>query len=98
MMIATYRQLFSEQEWARLEECLGLPPRQAEITKHIVYGQSDKQIARDLGITIPTVRTHVSRLFRKLGLNDRKELILHVFTCLREHGETSGLATSDRSL
>jgi len=96
-MIATCRQLFSEQEWARLEEQLGLPPRQAEITKHIVYGQSDKQIARDLGITIPTVRTHVGRLFRRLGLNDRKELILHVFACLREYGETPALATGEQS-
>ena len=56
-----------------------------------------EMIARDLGITIPTVRTHVGRLFRKLGLNDRKGLIRHVFVCLRRHGETPALSTGDQS-
>ena len=85
MAVTTHTQLFSDQEWGRIQEHLGLPPRQAEITKHIMYGESDKQIARELGISVPTVRTHVSRLFRKFNLNDRKELILHVFTCLRRY-------------
>lgn len=77
----------SEQEWCQLNEHLGLPPRQAEITMQILHGKSDKQIARELGISLPTVRTHTRRLFRKLGLNDRVELILYVFTCMRHHPE-----------
>jgi DNA-binding CsgD family transcriptional regulator len=84
MTVTTHMQLCSEQEWARLSEHLHLPPRQAEIAKHIMSGKSDKQIARAMGISITTVRTHVSRVFRKFDLNDRAELMLHVFACLRQ--------------
>ena len=84
MTVATHTPLFTEQEWIRLREHLGLPQRQAEITRHIMCGKSDKQIAHAMGISITTVRTHVSRLFRKFDLNDRMELMLHVFACLRQ--------------
>ena len=90
MVVATHTELFSEQEWIQLKEDLGLAPRQAEIAKHIMHGKSDKQIAHELGISLPTVRTHMTRLFRKLDLNDRVELILHVFTCMRQHSEIGG--------
>jgi DNA-binding NarL/FixJ family response regulator len=85
MVVTTQTELFSEQEWIQLMEHLCLPPRQAQIVKHLVHGMSDKQIARELGISLPTVRTHMSRVFRRFDLSDRVELILHVFTCLREH-------------
>jgi len=88
MTVATQTPLFSEQEWTQLTERLHLPARQAEITRHIMCGKSDKQIARAMGISITTVRTHVSRLFRKFDLNDRMELMLHVFACLRQHDVT----------
>jgi DNA-binding NarL/FixJ family response regulator len=86
MTVAEHISLLSEQEWRQLKEYLRLPPRQAEIARHIMCGESDKQIARAMGISITTVRTHVSRLFRKLDLNDRTELVLHVFACLRHNG------------
>ena len=86
MTVATHASLVSEQEWSRLRNDLRLPPRQAEIARHIMCGESDKQIARAMGISITTVRTHVSRLFRKLDLNDRTELVLHVFAWLRHSG------------
>ncbi|MBN2131843.1 MAG: response regulator transcription factor [Sedimentisphaerales bacterium] len=90
MVATTHTELLSAQEWSQLKEHLGLPPRQAEIANSIIHGKSDKQIARELGISLPTVRTHMTRLFRKLDLNDRVELVLHVFTCMREHPEICG--------
>jgi len=77
----------SEQEWSQLQHYLDLSPRQAEIVMQILHGKSDKQIARALDIALPTVRTHLGRLFQKHDLNDRVELILHVFAALREHAE-----------
>ena len=85
MTVTTRTPLFSEQEWARLMEHLDLPQRQAQLTRHIMAGMSDKQIAREMGISITTVRTHMSRLFRKFDLSDRTELVLHVFACLRQY-------------
>ena len=84
MAVTVQWPLLSGQEWAQLTQKLELTPRQAEIVQHLLLGKSDKQIARELSISVPTVRTHMGRLFQKLGLRDRVELILHVFACLRE--------------
>lgn len=77
-------QPFSEGEWARLKEHLRLPPRQAEIARHILCGKSDKQIAGEMGISVGTVRTHMSRLLGRFGLGDRVELLLYLLACLRQ--------------
>jgi DNA-binding NarL/FixJ family response regulator len=80
-------QLFSEEEWRELEAELCLSPRQAQITRLLMRGFSDKQIARELAISVPTVRTHLHRLFLKLDLQDRYELALRVFMTFRESSE-----------
>ena len=85
MAVTRYTELFSDQDWTRLKEDLGLPPRQAEVLRCVLDGMSDKQIAGATGISVTTVRTHVSRLFSKFGSNDRVELILHMFGYLRQY-------------
>ncbi len=70
--------------WVRITEELRLPPRQKEITGLLLMGQSDKQIAESIGIALPTVRTHMRRLFAKLGVQDRAEVTAHVLR--RMHG------------
>ncbi len=71
-------EIFTDYEWAELQKELEIPPRQAIVIKHLFSGCSDKQIAQQMNLGIPTVRTHLSRAFRKFRLNDREELILHV--------------------
>ncbi len=85
MAVTRYTELFSEQDWARLKEELALPPRQAEVVKCILRGMSDKQIAVTIGISVNTVRTHLSRLFVKFGAQDRVELIFHMFGYLKQY-------------
>jgi len=85
MIVAKDIGLFSKEEWTRIKEHLGLPPRQAEILKCVMGGMSDKQVARSTGISVNTVRTHMTRLFRKFGSNDRVELIISMFAYLTEH-------------
>lgn len=69
-------------EWKQIVDQLRLSPQQARIVRRILQGMGDKQIAADLGIGIPTVRTHLTRLYVRLGVVDRVQLILHVFTCV----------------
>jgi DNA-binding CsgD family transcriptional regulator len=83
MAVMTRFSLFSDEEWAVIKAELGLSPRQADITKRICQGMSDKRIARELGIALPTVRTHTSRLYEKLDTADRLELVLSVLVALR---------------
>jgi len=83
MAVAKDLDLFSEAEWARTREELGLSARQAQIVKLVLEGHSDKSIAQTLDISLATVRTHMRRLFDKFDLGDRLELTLLVLASLR---------------
>ena len=84
-MISTVdSQVFSETEWTELQRNLGLSRRQAQIVERLLCGRSDKQIARELEVSVPTVRTHLGRLFIRFDVADRCELILRMFAYFRE--------------
>ncbi len=50
-----------------------LTPREFEILCHLAEGQSNKVIARNLGISDGTVKLHVKSILRKLGVHSRVE-------------------------
>ncbi len=50
-----------------------LTPREHEILCHLAEGQSNKVIARKLGISDGTVKLHVKSVLRKLGVHSRVE-------------------------
>lgn len=50
-----------------------LTPREQEILEHIAEGESNKLIARNLGISDGTVKLHVKAILRKLGVHSRVE-------------------------
>jgi len=54
----------------------GLPPRQREILARLGRGQSSKEIAAELGISVKTVETHRARMMETLGLRRASELVL----------------------
>jgi DNA-binding NarL/FixJ family response regulator len=49
--------------------------REQEVLKHIAGGQSNKQIARALDLSVRTVETHRLNIKRKLGIEGQAELI-----------------------
>lgn len=50
-----------------------LTPREHEILTHIAEGESNKVIAKNLGISDGTVKLHVKAILRKLGVHSRVE-------------------------
>jgi DNA-binding NarL/FixJ family response regulator len=50
-----------------------LTVRERQILEHIAGGNSNKQIARLLGISELTVKSHCGRLFKRLGVTDRTQ-------------------------
>lgn len=52
-----------------------LSARQTEILHSITRGLSDKDIARQLGISVPMVKEHVNATFEKLGAANRAEAV-----------------------
>jgi two-component system nitrate/nitrite response regulator NarL len=51
----------------------GLTPREEEILALIAKGYSNKLIARELDLTVGTVKVHVKHVLKKLGLKTRVE-------------------------
>jgi DNA-binding CsgD family transcriptional regulator len=54
---------------------LGLSPRECEILELLASGQSNKELARTLGISPNTVKTHIARVFEKLDVQKRVSAI-----------------------
>jgi DNA-binding CsgD family transcriptional regulator len=54
---------------------LGLTPRECEILALLASGRSNKELARALGISPNTVKTHIARLFEKLEVQKRVQAI-----------------------
>jgi DNA-binding NarL/FixJ family response regulator len=53
----------------------GLTSREQEVLRHIATGESNKQIARALDLSVRTVETHRLNIKRKLGIEGQAELI-----------------------
>ena len=53
-----------------------LSTRQRQIFDLIVVGQSNKEIAKKLGLSVFTVKIHVAKLFEKLGVHHRSAVAL----------------------
>ena len=52
-----------------------LTPRQVEVLRLLEQGRSTKQIAAELHLSTETVRNHIRRLLRALGVNSRLEAV-----------------------
>lgn len=52
-----------------------LSPRELEIVQGILDGLSYKMIAEKYYVSLDTVRTHISRIYRKLHINSKGQLI-----------------------
>lgn len=56
-----------------------LTARERQIALLLRDGASNKLLARQLGIGLPTVKTHLLNLFRKVGARNRTELVARLF-------------------
>jgi DNA-binding CsgD family transcriptional regulator len=65
-----------------LRQKYGLSPREAEISLLVCKGLIDREIASAMGISFSTVRTHLKRIFRKVDVTTRTEL---VFVLIENH-------------
>ena len=68
-------EIFSKGEWAKLIQQLLLSPREVQIIRLLCTGHKNYSAASVLGISPETVRTHLKRLYAKLGVRDRFELL-----------------------
>lgn len=55
---------------------LNLTPRQFDVLTLLAKGQSNKVIARDLGLSVSTVKAHLNTVFKALGARNRLEAVV----------------------
>jgi len=60
---------------ARSGDGVVLTPREADVLKGLVAGQSNKEIARALDLQEITVKLHVRRILKKLGASNRVQAV-----------------------
>jgi DNA-binding CsgD family transcriptional regulator len=68
-----------EYVWDRLAQALKLSPRETQIIRSILQDRKERAIAADLGISPHTVHAHLERLYHKLGVSSRVQLVVRVF-------------------
>ena len=66
-------------EWRHIVHSLHLSPQQARIVSLILQGKQDKEMSAELGLNRYTIRTYLRRIFDRADLEDRMELVLHIF-------------------
>lgn len=58
----------------------GLTEREAEVLRLIARGLSNQDVARELFVSVATVKTHVNHLFAKTGSRDRAQAVAYAHT------------------
>jgi DNA-binding CsgD family transcriptional regulator len=49
--------------------------RQRETVVHLLAGKSEKEIAKEMGVSLHTIHGYVKEIHKKLGVNSRAELM-----------------------
>jgi DNA-binding NarL/FixJ family response regulator len=57
---------------------LMLSPRRIDVLALLLQGRSNKEIARDLSLSVETVKEHVGIILHRLGLRSRAQIPMNV--------------------
>lgn len=67
---------FSAGNVTRRPQPIDLSPRELEVLRGLSDGRVPKQVAVDLGLAEATVRSHLRRIYQRLGAADRTQAVL----------------------
>ncbi|MBB2486484.1 response regulator transcription factor [Mitsuaria sp. WAJ17] len=70
-------------------ENLSLTPRQTDVLALLLQGKPNKIIARELGVSVETVKDHVAAVLKALGVNSRTQAVLAVSQMVQRTPEQS---------
>ena len=86
--------VFCDNGWGFIASNLKLSNRHVEVIQGLFDDKTEAAIARGLGISPHTVHTHLERIYRKLNVNSRTELIIRI---VAEHVSIAGCRRAESS-
>ena len=75
--------LVIERAWLA---AMGLTPRQSDVLALLLKGLPNKLIARELNVSVDTVKDHVAAVMRALGVSSRTQAVVAVGRQLQAGG------------
>lgn len=72
---------------------LGLTARQTDVLNLLLKGQPNKLIARELGLSVETVKDHVAAVLRTLGVSSRTQAVIAVSQILQKQAGAPAWST-----
>ncbi len=69
-----------------------LTPHECDVVLALLSGSSNREVADQLFISVKTVETHLTRIYRKLGCRSRSQVIAAYYT-----GALTSVGPTDRS-
>lgn len=85
MRIGQHAESAPHQQPARSLESLGLTPRQADVLAQLLQGKPNKLIAREMNLSVETVKDHVAAVLRALNVSSRTQAVLAVSQMTQGH-------------
>jgi DNA-binding NarL/FixJ family response regulator len=79
MMAGLTARMVGQAEPRANEPVEGLSDREMEVFRRLGLGQGTRDIATELGLSLPTVQTYCSRIKEKLGVTSGNELMREAF-------------------
>jgi DNA-binding CsgD family transcriptional regulator/PAS domain-containing protein len=64
------------KELKQLREIYKITYREASVIQSVIAGRTNHEIAEELGITERTVKSHMTHIFNKLGIDNRIQLLI----------------------
>ncbi len=74
---------------------LGLTPRQTDVLALLLQGKPNKLIARELEVSVETIKDHVAAVLRALGVNSRTQAVLAVSQMTQQGARVASRASAD---
>ena len=86
--------LIGEAQWHSIGKALGLSAPELQIVRCLFNGKKEAATALELRISVHTVHTHIGRMYRKLGVSDRCQLLLQAVAVYLQDSRPSTAVTS----
>ncbi len=76
-MLAEFRRISKHAIDTSITNPATLTAREQEVLEHVAAGQTNKEIAQTLNLSIHTVKSHMRKILTKLHLEKRQEAVLY---------------------